>query len=186
MLQPDAVLALASIDISTGEFEVGEVTGADLPGELARLSPGEVIVPDALLADAELRAWIGRVGASATPVPGAYFDSLAGETNLKKQLKVSELGGFGSFTRPELAAIGAALKYVELTQMGRAPVAAGAEALRLRRHSADRCREPGQPGAGALRLGREAGQPARRYRSHRHRRRARASWRRGWQARCAT
>ncbi len=79
-------------------------------------------MPDALLADADLRAWIGRVGASATPVPGAYFDSLAGETNLKQQLKVSELGGFGSFTRPELAAIGAALKYVDLTQMGRAPV----------------------------------------------------------------
>jgi DNA mismatch repair protein MutS len=119
---PDrALLGLASIDISTGEFEVGEVTWADLPGELARLSPGEVIVPDALLADAELRSWIGRVGASATPVPGAYFDSLAGEANLKKQLKVSELGGFGTFTRGELAAIGAVLKYVELTQMGRGP-----------------------------------------------------------------
>ncbi len=117
----NAVLGLASIDISTGEFEVGEVTRADLPGELARLSPGEVIVPDALLADAELRAWIGRVGASATPVPGAYFDSLAGEANLKKQLKVAELGGFGTFTRAELAAIGAVLKYVELTQMGRGP-----------------------------------------------------------------
>ncbi|MDP1908029.1 MAG: DNA mismatch repair protein MutS, partial [Hyphomicrobium sp.] len=121
VLQARAVLALASIDISTGEFEVGEVSGADLPGELARLSPGEVIVPDALLADAELRAWIGRVGASATPVPGAYFDSLAGEAILKKQLKVSELGGFGLFTRAELAAIGAVLKYVELTQMGRGP-----------------------------------------------------------------
>ncbi len=135
-LQPDAILALASIDISTGEFEVGEVTGADLPGELARLSPGEVIVPDALLADADLRAWIGRVGASATPVPGAYFDSLAGEANLKKQLKVSELGGFGSFTRPELAAIGAALKYIDLTQLGRAPVLrapkrSGADAILL-------------------------------------------------------
>ncbi len=121
VLQAQTVVGLASIDISTGEFEVGEVSGTDLPGELARLSPGEVIVPDALLADAELRAWIGRVGAAATPVPGAYFDSFAGEANLKKQLKVSELGGFGSFTRPELAAIGAALKYVELTQMGRAP-----------------------------------------------------------------
>jgi DNA mismatch repair protein MutS len=115
------VLGLASIDISTGEFEVGEITWADLPGELARLSPGEVIVPDALLSDAELRSWIGRVGASATPVPGAYFDSLAGKAILKKQLKVSELGGFGTLTRAELAAIGAVLKYVELTQMGRGP-----------------------------------------------------------------
>ena len=135
-LPSNAVLGLASIDISTGEFEVGEVTRADLPGELARLSPGEVIVPDALLADTELRSWIGRVGASATPVPGAYFDSLAGAANLKKQLKVSELGGFGTFTRAELAAIGAVLKYVELTQMGRGPSLrtpkrSGAEAILL-------------------------------------------------------
>lgn len=120
-LEPNAILALASIEISTGELEVGEISGADLPGELARLAPGEVIVSDVLLGDADVRGWIARVGAAATPVPGAYFDSLAGEASLKKQLKVAELGGFGAFTRPELAAIGAALKYVELTQMGRAP-----------------------------------------------------------------
>lgn len=122
VLAPQTTLALASVDISTGEVEVGEVLGADLPGELARLSPSEVILADALFADAELRAWIERVGGAATPVPGAYFDSLAGETSLKAQLKVSELGAFGTFSRPELAAIGAALKYIELTQMGAAPV----------------------------------------------------------------
>jgi DNA mismatch repair protein MutS len=118
----ESSVALASVDISTGEVEVGEVSSADLPGELARLSPSEVIIPDALFVDAELRAWIARVGGAATPVPSAYFDSLAGETNLKAQLKVAELGAFGSFSRPELAAIGAALKYIELTQMGRAPM----------------------------------------------------------------
>ena len=119
----------------------------------------------------ELRAWIGRVGAAATPVPGAYFDSLAGESNLKKQLKVSELGGFGSFTRAELAAIGAVLKYVELTQMGRAPSLRPPKRSGSRCHSAHRCGEPRQPGAGAIGVGREAGQPARRHRSHGHRRR---------------
>ncbi|WP_244536025.1 DNA mismatch repair protein MutS [Hyphomicrobium sp. NDB2Meth4] len=121
-LAMDGSLALASVDISTGEVEVGEVMGADLPGELARLSPSEVILPDALYADGELRAWVERVGAAPTPVPSAYFDSLAGEAGLKAQLKVAELGAFGSFSRAELAAIGAALKYIELTQMGRAPV----------------------------------------------------------------
>jgi DNA mismatch repair protein MutS len=134
VLEPGVVLALASIDISTGELEVGEVAGADLPGELARLAPGEVILADALLADPDLRALIARVGAATTPVPGAYFDSLAGEASLKRQLQVADLGAFGSFTRPELAAVAAALKYVELTQMGAAPTLrppkrAGAEAL---------------------------------------------------------
>ncbi len=120
-LAGNASLALASVDISTGEVEVGEVLGADLPGELARLSPSEVILSDALYADGELRAWVERLGAAPTPVPGAYFDSLAGEVSLKAQLKVAELGAFGAFTRAELAAIGAALKYIELTQVGRMP-----------------------------------------------------------------
>ena len=33
------MIALASLDISTGEFEVGEVPAADFPGEIVRLSP---------------------------------------------------------------------------------------------------------------------------------------------------
>ncbi len=118
----EATLALASLDISTGEFEVGEVAGADLPGELARLSPSEVILSDALFGDAWIKRWVEAAGAAATPVPTAYFDSLAGEASLKQRLKVAELGGFGAFTRPELAAVGALLKYVELTQIGRKPV----------------------------------------------------------------
>jgi DNA mismatch repair protein MutS len=118
----EATLALASLDISTGEFEVGEVKGADLPGELTRLSPSEVILSDALFGDAWLKRWIELAGAAATPVPAAYFDSLAGEAALKQQLKVAELGGFGDFARAELAAVGALLKYVELTQIGRRPI----------------------------------------------------------------
>ena len=75
----EATLALASLDISTGEFEVGEVKGADLPGELARLAPGEVILVDApAAATRALKRWIELAGAAATPVPAAYFDSLAG------------------------------------------------------------------------------------------------------------
>ena len=122
-LAENAVLALASADISTGECEIGEIAGADLPGELVRLSPGEVIATDALLAsDANLKKWIEIAGAKATPVPAPFFDSAAGERDLKARLKVKELGGFGSFGRAELAAAGALLKYIDLTQMGRKPL----------------------------------------------------------------
>jgi DNA mismatch repair protein MutS len=121
-LSPGSTLALASLDISTGEFEVSEVRGPDLPGELVRLAPGEVIAADAVLADGDLKAWIGRAGAAATPVPAASFDSLAGERDLKAHLGVADLGAFGAFSRPELAAIGALLRYVDLTQIGKKPV----------------------------------------------------------------
>ena len=121
-LAAQATLALASLDISTGEFEVGEVSGVDLPGELVRLAPGEVLVAEALSGAQELRQWIGVAGAALTPVPGAYFDSLSGERALKERLGVAELGGFGAFSRTELAAVGALLKYVDLTQIGKRPV----------------------------------------------------------------
>ena len=117
-----SIYALASLDISTGEMETGEVTGPDLPGELVRLSPGEIITTDGVLADGELKRWIEIAGAATTPVPSASFDSLAGERGLKSQLGVSELGGFGSFSRSELAAVGALLRYIDLTQIGKKPV----------------------------------------------------------------
>src|SRR5690606_19748007 len=122
LLGSAATVAVASLDISTGEFEVGEVRGHDLPGELVRLAPGEVIAPDSILGDRELKAWIERAGAAPTPVPAASFDSLAGERDLKAHLGVADLGAFGAFSRPELAAIGAVLRYVDLTQIGKKPV----------------------------------------------------------------
>ncbi len=115
-------MALASLDISTGELELGAVAASDLPGELARLQPSEIIAPDAAFADPRVKGWIDAAGAAATPVAGATFDSMAGERALKARLGVAELAAFGTFSRPELAAAAALLKYVELTQIGRQPV----------------------------------------------------------------
>jgi DNA mismatch repair protein MutS len=112
--------ALASLDISTGEFEVGEVVADDLSGELMRLAPGEIIAAD--IADETLKASAAAVAAALTPVAAAFFDSLSGDRLMKERLGVAELGGFGNFSRAELAAIGALLKYVDLTQIGAKPV----------------------------------------------------------------
>jgi DNA mismatch repair protein MutS len=114
--------ALASLDISTGELEIGEVSGPDLPGELVRLSPGEIIATDALVAEDDVKRWFGVAGSAATPVASASFDSISGERSLKSQLGVADLGAFGSFSRTELAAVGALMRYVDLTQIGKRPV----------------------------------------------------------------
>ncbi|HEU0062539.1 MAG TPA: DNA mismatch repair protein MutS [Hyphomicrobiaceae bacterium] len=112
------VIALASLEISTGECEMGEVSTADFAGDIMRLSPSEVIVSEQTLTASELRRGLDSVAAAVTPVPGASFDSLAGERLLKERLGVADLAAFGAFTRAELAATGALLKYVELTQLG--------------------------------------------------------------------
>jgi DNA mismatch repair protein MutS len=118
VIDPAALIAIASVDISTGEFEIGEVPSSDLAGELVRLSPGEIIAADSALVDPVVRRAIELSGGVASPIPAAYFDSSAGARDLKAQLGVAALDGYGSFTRLELAAIGGVLKYIALTQMG--------------------------------------------------------------------
>jgi len=119
---PGGTVALASLDISSGEFEIGLCPHTDLPGELARIAPSEVIATDEFLRNETLAPAIRFTGAAATPVAAATFDSFAGERLLKERLDVIDLGAFGGFGRPELAAVGALLKYVDLTQIGRKPL----------------------------------------------------------------
>ena len=117
-----AEVALASLDISTGEFEIASLPLADLAGDLARLAPAEVIAGDAQAGTPTIAAALRLTGSATTPVPAATFDSLAGERLMKEALGTSDLGAFGAFSRAELAAVGALLKYVEITQVGLRPV----------------------------------------------------------------
>jgi DNA mismatch repair protein MutS len=114
-------LALASVDISGGAFEVAGLAAGDLGPELARLNPSEVLVPDSLLADDALAATLKALGPALTPLPSVKFDSHAGERALKTRYVVASLDGFGQFTRAELSAAGAMIAYLELTQKGRFP-----------------------------------------------------------------
>ena len=115
-------VAFASVDISTGEFEIGSVGVTDVGGELARLNAGEILVPDTMTGDKELMALVQQSGAAATPVPAQTFESLAGERLMKSQLGIGDLGAYGGFSRLELAAVGALLKYIDLTQIGKKPL----------------------------------------------------------------
>ena len=114
--------ALASLDISTGELIASQASASDLPGELARLKPGEVLLGDDIAGDSVLRRHIEEAGAALTPCPRAHFDSVSGERALKHRLGVAALDAFGEFTRPELAALAGLLTYVEITQVGKAPL----------------------------------------------------------------
>ncbi len=114
--------ALASLDISTGEFEVGMAGGEDLAGELARLAPGEIVASGDTLGMPQVKRWLDALGIASSPVAAASFDARAGERALKERLQVADLGAFGTFSRGELAAVAALITYVDLTQIGHRPV----------------------------------------------------------------
>jgi len=115
-------LALAWLDLSTADFATQPVLAAQLPAALARLAPGELLVPDRLLARADLKAVLEDWNAVLTPLPSARFDSDNARKRLEAAFNVAALDSFGAFSRGEVAACGALLDYVELTQAGKKPV----------------------------------------------------------------
>jgi DNA mismatch repair protein MutS len=114
-------LALAWLDMSTGDFSVQATAPAGLSAALARLDPGELILSDRLLARPELFELLNEWKDALTPQPAVRFDSESGRRRLEAYYRVKALDGFGSFGRAELAAAGALLDYVELTQKGKLP-----------------------------------------------------------------
>ncbi|MEO1724555.1 MAG: DNA mismatch repair protein MutS [Pseudomonadota bacterium] len=125
--------ALAWAELSTGEIGVMAVAEAELGPALARLAPSEVLANEAVIAaPAEeeagaqearraLIATLESAGGVLTAQPRSTFDSAGAEARLARLYGVKTLEGFGSFTRPELSALGAVAAYLELTQRGALP-----------------------------------------------------------------
>jgi DNA mismatch repair protein MutS len=117
-------LALAWLDLSTADFATQPVLPQQLAAALARLAPGELLLPDRLLAREPLKAALEDWTTVLTPLPSARFDSDNARKRLQSAFNVAALESFGSFSRAEVAACGALLDYVELTQAGKRPALA--------------------------------------------------------------
>ncbi len=114
-------LGLAWLDMSTGDFHVQPLNAADLGAVLARLMPGELLLPERLTQRPELFEIFAEWKDRLTPLPSARFDSENAKRRIETLFEVKALDAFGEFERAELAAVGALLDYVELTQKGRLP-----------------------------------------------------------------
>ncbi len=112
--------ALAWVDISTGDFSVMKMAPVQLGPELARLRPSELLITDEQMQDlGELET---DFGISVTPLSASSFDSTNAQTRLCDLYKTKSLEGFGNFERPEIAAMGAVVSYLEITQKGKLPL----------------------------------------------------------------
>jgi DNA mismatch repair protein MutS len=117
-------LALAWLDLSTADFATQPLLASQLAAALARLAPGELLVPDRLLAREPVKMALEEWNAVLTPLPSARFDSDNARKRLQAAFNVAALDSFGSYSRAEVAACGALLDYVELTQAGKLPALA--------------------------------------------------------------
>lgn len=115
-----AVIGLAAIDVSTGEFWVTELHGpravALALDELARLDPREVLFPAGL--DHDAAAWLDQIkGTRVCERPAASFDRRQSARSLLDQFRVQSLDAFGcADLTVGLEAAGAVLHYFRETQ----------------------------------------------------------------------
>ena len=113
----DAHYSLAWVDISTGEFCVAQLEESSLAAELSRIAPKELLVSDALNEKLNLVDWQDRISLQ----PASQFDLKKTERSLLSHYAVQSLDAFGELQRSDIAAAGALLEYIQLTQMEQLP-----------------------------------------------------------------
>ncbi len=121
LAESGGAFALAWLELSTGEFLFSSVTAATLPAELARLAPRELLIADALAQKPELHLVASDWKQILTIQPASIFDARRAERSLKETYAVTSLDPFGEFSPATLAACGALLDYVKITQKDALP-----------------------------------------------------------------
>src|SRR5918992_1227202 len=113
----DGRAGIAVVEASTGEFTGTEVSEEQLPAELERWSPREIVVPERTAAEK-----LPKVRAAVSSAPRWTFEPSAGEQALKRHFRVSGLKGYGLDGRPALAgAAGALIQYLASLRGGGPP-----------------------------------------------------------------
>ncbi len=117
----EGAYALAWVDISTGAFRVAETAADRLLADILRVDPRELVMPEAVFHDPDLRPVMDVLGSVANPQPASSFDSATAERRIAEFYAVATPESFGQFGRAELAAISGIIAYVEKTQKAERP-----------------------------------------------------------------
>ena len=123
--------AIAWLELSTGEFTVSALPLAQLPATLARVAPRELLVTQSVYDLFAAESWFLEWRNSCSIRPDIQFDAKGAERRIAEHYRVTGSIAFGEFTPLEVAACGALLDYVQLTQMA---ASARLDTPKLERH----------------------------------------------------
>ncbi len=110
---------LAYADITTGEFAAAQLPIAQLPLELGRIAPAEVLVSQSALSNLENTEILDRKGAAYrfTPTDDALFEEEIAAASLLAHFHIHTLESFGCEELPlAVSAAGAIIDYLERTR----------------------------------------------------------------------
>ncbi len=121
MRGPAGELALAWLELSTGQFRVAATTQDRLLSDILRIDPRELIVAEPAFHDPDLKPVFDALGRMVSPQPASLFDSASAPERIARFYGVATTDGFASFARAELAAISGVIAFVEKTQKAQRP-----------------------------------------------------------------
>jgi DNA mismatch repair protein MutS len=114
-------LALAFIEITTGDFFISPTTITTLQADLVRLSPQEIIISDKLYCNPQFKNILSDYQRIITTRANIVFDFQRCLTRLEKFFQVNSLAGFANFSEAEVSAAGALVEYLEHTHKSNLP-----------------------------------------------------------------
>lgn len=114
-------MAMAWMDVSTGEFWVSPTSTATLLSDLARIAPKELVIPEAILNDTDLRQWLLEYKKVLSPQADSFFDYARANRHLKQCFDLTVLDSMGQLSQEEVTACGVLIEYLLITQKGRLP-----------------------------------------------------------------
>ena len=114
----DFTYGVAAADISTGAFQLVETALAGLSAQVARFDPREIVASEVICQDPHVERLMSDWRVPLTPMARETHDA---ERVIAEWFGVATLDGFGSFSRAEMAAAAALIRYIERTQFGVRP-----------------------------------------------------------------
>lgn len=110
-------VALAWLDLTTGEFITSMAPVSQLAAMLARIQPKELLLTQTSYERLGAEPWFHEWREQCSIRPEVQFTPSSGERRLAEHFKVATLDSFGEFSPAERAACGGLIDYIQLTQL---------------------------------------------------------------------
>ncbi|AIL64449.1 DNA mismatch repair protein mutS [Rickettsiales bacterium Ac37b] len=117
----DNQLALAWIDISTGEFSSCVTNLESLHSDLARINPKELLISEKFMSIPEIKLILQEWKVVITSYVQSFFEYSKCELKLKNFYNILTLDSFNYLSSAEISACGAIVEYITITQKSNVP-----------------------------------------------------------------
>ena len=112
-------IALASIDLSTGDFWTTETCISKLMNDLSRIDPREILIDSGLSEKSWFKKIKDEYEITFTQIKNENINQAI--YKICEAFKVESIESFGSFSESEILAVGVIINYIDVTQKGKVP-----------------------------------------------------------------